>query len=81
MLGKPLIMVKGTGMSEIVKKYDIGELIDYSEKGFREGILKLVHRKMDWKEMSKKMQNLYHEKYSWEVMADRLCRLYRDISV
>ncbi len=81
MLGKPLIMVKGTGMSEIVKKYDIGELIDYSEKGFREGILKLVHRKMDWKEMSKKMQNLYHEKYSWEVMADRLCRLYRDINV
>lgn len=79
MLGKPLIMVKNTGMSEIVRDNNIGVLIDYSSDGFKEGLIKLISKKNEWKHMSSTMKNLYKEKYSWEVMEKRLIDLYENI--
>ena len=79
MLGKPVMMVKGTGMSDIVKTYDIGELIDFSEEGFMTGLQHLLSRKNEWGDMSVRMKNLYEEQFSWEIMQDRLINLYSDL--
>ena len=79
MLGKPIIMVKGTGMSVVVLENDIGVLIDYSQDGFEKGIKELVKRKNEWPEMSDRMIRLYEEKYSWEKMGKRLTNLYAEL--
>lgn len=79
MLGKPLIMVKNTGMSQIVEKYDIGINIDYNESSFEEGLLKLISRKNEWNKINLKMKNLYKEYYAWDVMEKRLIELYSNI--
>lgn len=79
MLGKPLIMVKGTGMSEVVEENKIGVLIDYSKAGVREGIEKLVNRENEWDSISVKMENMYEERYSWNIMEKRLLMLYEGI--
>lgn len=80
MLGKPVIMVKNTGMSEIVEKYGIGQLIEYNYSSFRDGVDKLVRIRYQWKEMGVKMRLLYDEFYSWDVMSKRLAELYNMIS-
>lgn len=76
-LGKPLIMVNETGMSEIVKKNEIGTLIDYSEEGFVEGLKWLIEKKDAWKDMSMRMKKLYSEQFSWQKMETRLIELYQ----
>ncbi len=75
-LGKPVIMVKNTGMSEVVKDNNIGVLIDYSEEGFKEGVEKLISEKADWTSMGERMKQLYRDKYSWTEMEKRLVELY-----
>ena len=79
MLGRPVIMVRGTGMSDLVEKYDIGELIDYSVNGFDHGLNALIARRSEWTAMGKRMQRLYEDFYSWNVMEKRLVDLYRDL--
>lgn len=76
MLGKPLIMVKGTGMSKVVEEENIGELIEYSKEGFRRGLQRLIDRKAEWLAMHDSMVSLYERKYSWKVMEKRLIALY-----
>lgn len=78
-LGKPLLMVKGTGMSEVVEKERIGAVIDYSEEGFAAGIQKLLDMEDEWDEMSLRMKKLYLQKYNWDVMKKRLIHLYEEL--
>lgn len=75
-LGKPLIMVEDTGMSNVVVQEDIGTLIEYSTDGFRFGVKHLIDRKSEWEQMSQRMKQLYKEKYSWVEMERRLIQLY-----
>lgn len=79
MLGKPLIMVRNTGMSEIVEKENIGELIEYDQNSLLEGLIRIINRKEEWDLINKKMKNLYNDLYSWSIMEDRLLNLYSDI--
>lgn len=79
MLGKPVIMVKNTGMSSFVKTEDIGELIEYSKEGFEEGLDLLIKRKDEWGSMSSRMKQLYEKKFSWSIMEQRLYHLYDTI--
>lgn len=78
MIGKPLIMAKETGMSGIVDQFSIGETIEYSIDGFEQGILKLIERKDEWKEIHDKMNSIYME-YSWDEMKSRLINLYMEV--
>lgn len=74
MLGKPVIMAEGTGMSEVVRQKDIGSVVPYScpEKGFLE-----LSRKRDvWKDMGDREKKLYDQVYSWKTMECRLIGLY-----
>lgn len=79
MLEKPIIMAKGTGMSQVVRENDLGVLIEYSKEGFIEGINQLIQRKSDWKKMGKRMKDLYEKQYSWNEMEKRLLFLYQKL--
>lgn len=79
MLGKPLIMVKNTGMSDVIEKNHIGVCIEYSAQSFETGLQEIVKVKNQWVNMSNKMKEIYREEYSWNVMEDRLIKLYRKI--
>ena len=80
MLGKPVVMVKNTGMSQAVEENDIGVLIDYSKEGFIDGINTLIQRKEEWSAMSERMKKLYGDTYCWDEMERRLLALYRELS-
>ncbi|MGL5067491.1 MAG: hypothetical protein ACRC6T_06640 [Sarcina sp.] len=79
MLGKPLIMAKNTGMTEVVINLKCGELIDFSKEGLRIGLEDLAMRKNEFSQMKNRMQKEYKEKYSWEMMEKRLLKIYKEI--
>ncbi|MBO5973120.1 MAG: glycosyltransferase family 4 protein [Clostridia bacterium] len=80
MLGKPVMMVKGTGMSRVVEDFDLGELIGYSKEGFMLGIDKLLSRRGEWESMSERMKKLYRDSYSWEKSEKTLLKLYSELN-
>ena len=79
MLGKPLIMVKNTGMSELVVQHDIGEVIEYDSENLKVAIENLIKRNAEWPEISRKMKQLYKMNYSWDEMGKRLINLYSEL--
>jgi len=79
MLGKPLIMVKDTGMDKYVSEYGLGEVIEYSKEGFEKGLNRLINRKNEWNDISKKSKDLYNKIFSWEEMERRIINLYQYI--
>lgn len=79
MLGKPVIMVKGTGMSNEVEENNIGITIEYSLDGFDKGVNELISKKKEWKKMSEAARNLYKTKFTWDLMKSRLIDLYNNI--
>ena len=79
MLGKPVIMVRGTGMSEVVEANGIGALIDYSREGLIDGITRLVASKDQWPAMEKRMKELYQNQFCWDEMERRLMRIYAEL--
>ena len=80
MLGKPLMMVKNTGMSQIVEDNGIGELIGYSKEEFAGGVDALLARRLEWESMGMRMRELYTQKYSWQTMEQRLLKLYAELN-
>ena len=79
MLGKPVIMVKNTGMADVVEQEKIGEVIEYTEKAFKIAINSLLEKREQWAEMGARMQNIYEQRYSWTEMERRLSNLYKVI--
>lgn len=79
MLGKPLIMAHGTGCSETIEKYDIGELTTYSQVAIASVINQLNNRKSDWSAMGERARCLYERCYSWKLMEQRIRTLYTDL--
>ena len=80
MLGKPVLMCRGTGMSSIVEENSIGVLIEeYSQNGLNKGIDELLKQKDKWKTMGEVGRKLYAEKYSWKASAENLISIYRQI--
>lgn len=79
MLGKPIIVVKNTGIDDIVKENNIGTIINYSKNDLDIGIKSLVNMRAEWENISTKMKSIYYNQYSWDKMEDRLQALYGDI--
>lgn len=79
MLGKPVIMVENTGMSQYVKDNKLGILINYSEESFIQGVKNLKSSRSDWKNIGNRGQMLYSENFSWETMEKRLIDLYKNL--
>jgi glycosyltransferase involved in cell wall biosynthesis len=76
MLGKPLIMVKNTGVDNIVIENNIGVVIDYNLSSLKDGINKLIASKNEWPTWGLNMKKIYAEKYSWEEMEKKVIDLY-----
>lgn len=79
MLGKPVIVVEGTGMSRIVEENGIGATIDYSEAGFAAGMEKLLGMREQWQGISEKMKRIYRAQYDWDIMKKRLVAGYEEL--
>ena len=80
MLGKPIIMTQGMGMSDIIKKYKLGQLIEFSKDGLAHGIKKLVEEKHRWNQIESEGKVLYNENYSWNLMQKRLLSSYKKLN-
>lgn len=76
MLGKPLIMAKGTGCSEVIEAHDLGVLTEYSQAGVAQAIDQMKKRKGDWGAMGERARRLYERDYSWNLMKQRIQALY-----
>ena len=79
MLGKPVIMVHGTGMSEVVAENGIGECIEFSKEGFIDGVNRLLKRKEEWPLIGDRMKEIYRDQYCWDEMEKRLIQIYTEI--
>ncbi len=75
MIGRPLVMVKGTGMSDVIAKHNLGVTIEYNIDSFERGIKQLIEQRDAWPDISSRMKDVY-ENYSWDEMKPRLWNLY-----
>ncbi len=78
-LGKPLLMFKNSGMSDIVEKYEIGAVIEPTFESFKLGLEKIEELLNVSEDTSEKMKTLFAEQYRWEIMERRLIELYETI--
>lgn len=79
-LGKPLIMIEGTGMSSWLTKLSVGAVVDPSKAGIQAGIKKVMANRSTWKHDGEIMKRTYLEEFSWEQMTHRLQRIYQTLS-
>lgn len=79
MLGKPLIMVKNTGMSEVISKNKIGEVIEYNKESLKLAIENLINQKTEWPQIALRMKRLYEKNFSWNEMEERLICFYKSV--
>lgn len=80
MLGKPLIMCKGTGFSDIVDENEIGICIEYSSDALENGLAEIRDEQKKYTDKSAFEKELFNREYSWDIMSDRLCKLYQYLS-
>lgn len=74
-LGKPIIVCKNMGIDELVKKDNLGKIIDYSAKEFLKAVLDLKKEKF----CGVNSKEVYHNHYSWDIMKKRLQKSYKDL--
>lgn len=79
MLGKPVIMAKGTGMADIIENNHFGAVCAYSKDSFGKALKEVSAELNNFEEKSKKMKELYRTEYSWDIMEKRLLDVYRQI--
>lgn len=78
-LGKPLLMLKGSGMSEIVEEEHIGSVIEPTFDSFVRGLDEIRTLLIDSKNLSSKMNKLFLDKYNWSIMENELINLYQQV--
>lgn len=79
-LGKPLIMAKGTGMSTVVERNNIGLVVDYNSESFSDALTWFVNNRSSIPAMEDRAKALYEEIYSWENMKNKIKQLYARIN-
>jgi len=78
MLGKPIIVAKNTGMDKIVKDNEMGLIINYSEKEFKNLLFSILDKSINLEELGTNAKRAY-QNYSWCEMKERLVNLYKKI--
>lgn len=78
MLGKPIIVAKGTGIDHLVSRQKFGLCIDYSEAGFREAVDYFLDNPAEIVKMGRRARDVYPE-YSWDIMKQRIVDFYGSI--
>lgn len=78
MLGKPVIMVRGTGFDEILEQNQNGILIDFSSESLANALDKLTDQKLR-EQMGSAGAEMYKSTYSWDVMEKRIVDTYANL--
>lgn len=81
MLGKPILVARGTGMDQMVEKYNLGFVVDYDSP---EEVEKILLRVASWDiatkgAFAKRVRSVFHNHFSWEIMSKRLLKLYETL--
>ena len=79
MIGRPIIMAKGTGFDEVINSNSIGVMVDYTNESIKKGLFDLYQKKEQWELISRTEKDLYKDSYSWEMMKLRIYELYSNI--
>jgi glycosyltransferase involved in cell wall biosynthesis len=79
MLGKPIIVAKGTGIDKLIENEKIGFAINYSEKEFKDILEYILENKHVLLQIQKRSKKVF-KKYSWSNMKKRIHEIYDNIS-
>ncbi len=79
LFGKPTLMIRGTGMDELVEKYELGKVCECSRDSMKEALYGLIRDKKKWKEMGMRGRQLYEKEYQWKVMEKRLIYVVKNV--
>ena len=78
MLGKPIIVARGTGVDRLVERFELGKVVNYGnavelEEALGEVAVWSEERR---REFAQRARTIFSERYSWFLMEQRLLRLY-----
>ena len=78
MLGKPIIVARGTGVDELVQRHELGFVVTYGDKT---ELLAALSAVAAWTPETRdafatRVQRLFESSYSWDVMEKRLLAIY-----
>lgn len=78
-LGKPLLMLKNSGMSEIVEKERLGAIMEPTGSSLKAALTEIQVLLNEDGTRKERMKKLFEERYSWRIMEKRLVELYTQI--
>ena len=80
LVGKPLIMIKNTGMDKLVEIEKLGCVAPKPDKkSLEDAILQAEHLIKNDSHISERMKTVYANQFSWNIMEERLRDLYANI--
>lgn len=80
MLGKPIIVARGTNMDNIITQADCGLVVDYgSVLALEQALCTLVGDPQLRLRLGQNGRRVYEQKFAWKIMADRLLSLYERV--
>jgi glycosyltransferase involved in cell wall biosynthesis len=75
MHGKPIVVAKDTSVDDIVRKDNMGFIIEYDKNDFESVLYQISNNPSILKEYCRNAYEAY-EKYSWEEMKKRIINIY-----
>lgn len=75
-LGKPILMIEGSGMSLVAQQAGNGIIVPDTVDGIAQGLDDFKKNKEAYIRSAKLSRQLYAEKYSWNIMKNRLISMY-----
>jgi len=77
MLGKPVLVARGTHVDEIVEQSDCGLVVDYGDRTALQHALEKLENDPEYRRKSGlNARRAYENLYSWKIMEERLLALY-----
>jgi len=80
MLGKPVVVARGTNMDRVVDENQCGLVVEYGQIDELEaGLKRLAEDARLRQRLGASARQIYTRKYSWQLMKDRLLALYQEM--
>jgi glycosyltransferase involved in cell wall biosynthesis len=80
MLGKPIIVARGTNMDRIIATEDCGLIVEYGDKlDLEAALLQLARDPFLRNRLGENARRAFEREYNWEKMKQRLLDLYREL--
>jgi glycosyltransferase involved in cell wall biosynthesis len=82
LLGKPVLVARGTNMDRIIEQTQAGLVVDYGDQAAIEASLEMLAGDVGLRErLGHNARMAYEQEYSWRVMEQRLEALYQAITL